>query len=303
MSKFKPYTPPAALLLTVFVLLALSGLLTSTSDQISELFFTNMILQIVIFILPALFYCKIRRRKVTHSSYTFAILPAHPVFLLSIFGVIVLGSMLVNLGVAALFGIAEEFGTSASTTLTGIADASGAVFVIFSFCILPAITEEFFFRGILLSEYTDSNPTAAVLLSTVAFAVSHFDPIQMPAYLLSGLLLAFSVRVTRSLLAPIFLHCAVNLFNVFLLPYLWQVTLAPLGVLFTVFILVGLLLICALVALRETEQIYTDYASDPRREKDSFGKPGSFFTTFLYGLFSPPFAAALILALVLILIK
>ena len=302
MSKFKQYTPPAVLLLTVFVLLALSGLLTSTSDEVSELCFTNMILQIVIFILPALFYCKIRRRKVTHAGYSFAILPAHPVFLLAMFGVIVLGSMLVNLGVAALFGTAEEFGASAATTLTGIADVSGAVYVIFSFCIIPAITEEFFFRGILLSEYTDSNPAAAVLLSTVAFAASHFDAVQLPAYLLSGLLLAFAVRVTRSLLTPILLHCAVNLFNVFLLPYLWQVTLAPLGVLFTVFILVGLLLICALVVLRETEQIYTDYASDPRREKDTFGKSGSFFTTLLHGFLAPPFIAALILSLILALI-
>ncbi|MGM9648337.1 MAG: lysostaphin resistance A-like protein [Eubacteriales bacterium] len=299
MSKFKQYTPPAVLLLTVFILLALSGLLSEGSAGVSELFFTNMILQIVIFILPALFYCRIRRRPIVRSGYTFAILPAHPIFLLSMFGVIVLGSMLVNLGVAALSGTAEEFGASASNTLAGIADASGAVYVIFSFCIIPAITEEFFFRGILLSEYADDSPVAAVLLSTLAFAASHFNLTQLPAYLLSGLLLAFSIRVTHSLLTPILLHCAVNLFNVFLLPYLWQVTLAPLGVLFTVFILMGLILIFAIVALREAEQIYTDYASDSRREKDTFGKRGSFFHTLLYGAFTPPFVAALLLSLIL----
>lgn len=300
MSKFKQLTPPALLLLTVFVLLALSNLLTGTSDSVAELFFTNMILQMVIFILPALFYCKLRRRKITHESYSFAILPAHPIFLLSMFGIIVLGSMLVNLGVVAFSNTAEEFGATASTTLTQIVDTSGAVYVIFSFCVIPAITEEFFFRGILLSEYSDSNPTAAVLLSTLAFALSHFDPIQLPSYVLSGLLLAISVRVTRSLLSPILLHCAVNLFNVFLLPYLWQITLAPLGVLFTVFILTGLLLVCTLIALREVEQIYTDYASDPRREKDSFSKSGSFFPTLVNGFLSPPYIATLLLGLLVI---
>lgn len=300
MSKFKQFAPPAVLLLAVFILLALSGMLSDDSENVAELFFTNMILQMVIFILPALFYCKLRRRKITHSSYTFAVLPAHPIFLLSMFGVIVLGSMLVNLGVAAFSNTAEEFGASASTTLTQIADASGVMYVIFSFCIIPAITEEFFFRGILLSEYSDNSPSAAVLLSTLAFALSHFDLIQLPAYILSGLLLAFSVRVTRSLLTPILLHCAVNLFNVFLLPYLWQITLAPLGVLFTVFILTGLLLICALIALRETEQIYTDYASDPRREKDTFAKPHSFLPTLLHGFLSPAYIAATLLALIVI---
>ncbi|MBQ7354948.1 MAG: CPBP family intramembrane metalloprotease [Clostridia bacterium] len=299
MNRFKQYIPPSILLLTVFVLLALSGVLTATPDGISELFFTHMILQIVIFILPALFYCKIRHRKVTHETYSFAVLPAHPVFLLALFGVIVLGSMLINLGVTAAFAFAEEFGTEASVTLTGITDATEAIYVVFSFCILPAITEEFFFRGVLMSEYADQNPTAAVLLSTLAFAASHFELTQMPAYLFSGLLLAFAVRVTHSLIPAILLHCAVNLFNVFLLPYLWQLTLAPLGVLFTVFILVGLILVFALVALRETEQIYTDYASDPRREKDSFGKPGSLVTTMFHGLLSPPFAASLVLALIL----
>lgn len=302
MNKLKHHTPPAALLLTVFILLALSGLLTGSSEGISELFFTNMILQILIFILPALFYCRIRRRTILKKSYTFSVLPVHPVFLLSLFGVIVLGSMLINLGISALAGTTEEFGNSASTTLTGITDAAGAVYVIFSFCIVPAVTEEFFFRGVLLSEYTEDNPNAAILLTTIAFAASHFDLVQMPAYLFSGLLLAFSLRVTRSLLTPIILHCAVNLFNIFVLPYLWQVTLAPLGILFTVFILVGLILVCGLVVLRETEQIYTDYASDPRRESDTFGKPGSFLSTLLNGLFSPLYLVALALALILALI-
>lgn len=302
MNRFKQYVPPAALLLTVYVLLALSGLLTAASDEVSELFFTNMVLQIVIFILPALFYCKIRKRGITHETYSFGVLPAHPVFLLSLFGVIVLGSMLINLGVAAAFATAEEFGSEASVTLTGITDATEAVYVIFAFCILPAITEEFFFRGVLMSEYAQHNPTAAVLLSTLAFAASHFELTQMPAYLFSGLLLAFAVRVTRSLIPAILLHCAINLFNVFLLPYLWQITLAPLGVLFTVFILVGLILVFALVMLRETEQIYTDYASDPRREKDTFGRSGSFGAALFHGLFSPPFIIALGLALILALI-
>ncbi len=302
MSKFKQYIPPATLTLAVFVLLALSGLFSSASRDVTELFFTTIILQVMIFVLPALLYCKLRKRKVTHPTYNFAPLPAHPIFLLSLFGVIVLGSLLINLGVSAFSGTTEEFGASSSETLTGIASASGALYVVFATCIIPAITEEFFFRGILLSEYSDHNPAAAILLSAVAFAASHFDLYQMPAYLFSGLLLAASLRVTRSLLTPILLHSAANLFNVFLLPYLWQVTLAPLGVLFTVFILAGLILLFAIVALREVEQIYTDYASDSRREKDHFGKPHSFFPTLLHGLSTPPFLAALILALVLALI-
>lgn len=302
MNKLRTTTKPSLLLLAVFGLLAISGFLSKGAQSVTELFFTNIILQVVIFILPTLLYCLLCKRKVTHASYNFAILPVHPLFLLTTFCVLVLGSMLINLGVAAISGTTQEFGYSASSTLTGISGASGAIYVIFSFCIVPAISEEFFFRGILLSEYTEANSTAAFLLTSIAFAASHFDLYQFPAYLFSGLILAFSLRITRSLLAPMLLHCAANLFNIFLLPYLWQVTLAPLGVLFSVFILAGLLLIIALVVLKEAEQIYTDYAADPRREKDEFSKPNTFLPTLGHSFLAPPYLGALVLALVLALL-
>ncbi len=302
LNKLHPTTKPSLLLLTVFGLLALSGFLSKRATSVSELFFTTMILQVVIFILPALFYCLLRKRKLTHTSYTFAPLPLRPLFLFAAFGALVLGSMLINIGITAIAGTTEEFSNSASSTLTGITGASSAIYVIFSFCIIPAVAEEFFFRGILLSEYTEANSSAAFFLTSLAFAASHFDIYQFPAYLYSGLILAFSLRITRNLLAPILLHTAANLFNIFLLPYLWQVTLAPLGVLFALFILAGLLLIITLVFMREAEQIYMEYATDPRREKDRFSAPNTFLSTLGHGILTPPYLGAMLLALIIALL-
>lgn len=300
MIKLKKSSPPAILLLIVFILLAASGLLSKSAQTVNEVFFTNMILQVMIFILPALFYCLIRRRPVLQKSYTFTVMPLPLFFLVSVFGVMVLGSTLINLGVSVLTNSAEEFSNSASSTLTGITDVVSALHVVFSLCIVPAIAEEFFFRGVLLSEYTEENPYAAVLLTSIVFAASHFDLTLFPSYLFSGLLLAFSLRITRNLLVPILIHCAVNLFNIFLLPYLWQVTLAPLGPLFTVFIVVGLLLLFAWGAFWEAEHIYIDYASDPRREEDTFGERGSFAPTLTGGLLSPPYLIAIALSALMI---
>ena len=300
MNSLKKSSPPAILLLIVFILLTVSGFLSKSAQTMNEVFFTNMILQVLIFVLPSLFYCLIRRRPVLHQSYTFTAMPIPLLFLTAVFAVMVLGSMLINLGVAALTNSTQEFSNSASSTLTGITDVLSALHVLFSLCIVPAIAEEFFFRGILLSEYTDENPHAAVILTTIVFAASHFNLTLFPSYLFNGFMLAFALRVTRNLLAPILIHCAVNLFNIFLLPYLWQVTLAPLGPLFTVFIVVGLLLAFALVALREAEHIYTDYASDPRREGDTFGERGSFTPTLTAGFLSPPYLAVLGLSALMI---
>ena len=299
MNKLRATTKPSILLLVVFGLLAISGFLSQSTNSVAELFFTNMVLKVVIFILPALFYCHLFKRKLTHTSYNFSILPLRPLFLFAAFGALVLGSMLINIGITAIAGTTEEFSSNASSTLTGIQGISGALYVIFAFGIIPAIAEEFFFRGILMSEYTDSNSTAAFFLASIAFAASHFDIYQFPAYLFSGFILAFSLRITRNLLAPILLHAAANIFNIFLLPYLWQVTLAPLGVLFSLFILAGLLLIITLVFMKEAEGIYMEYATDPRREKDRFSAPNTFVSTFGQGILSPPYLGALLLALII----
>lgn len=299
MIKLKPTTKTSILLLTVFGLLALSDPLSKSASTVSELFFTNMILQAVIFILPAIFYCKLTKRKLTHTSYSFSPLPLRPLFLFAALGALVLGSMLINIGITAMAGTTQEFSNSASSTLTGITGASGVLYVIFSFCIVPAISEEFFFRGILLSEYTESNSTAAFFLTSIAFAASHFDLYQFPAYLYSGLILAFTLRITRNLIAPILLHTAANLFNIFVLPYLWQVTLAPLGILFSIFILAGSLLIITLVVMQEAEQIYTEYATDPRREQDKFSPPNTFLSTLGQGFLAPPYLGAMLLAFII----
>ena len=54
LNKLHPTTNPSLLLLIVFGLLAVSGFLSGRATSVSELFFTTMILQVVIFILPAL---------------------------------------------------------------------------------------------------------------------------------------------------------------------------------------------------------------------------------------------------------
>lgn len=288
---------PSLLMLVVFILLLLSRLIPS-GESISDLFLSDIVLQILIFILPALFYCKLRKIPVSKTSSVTTLLPIRFALLAGLFGVLVLGSMLINLGVYSLAGNVEQFSSSTAETLTGISSVSGALFVVIAFCIVPAIAEEFFFRGILLSEYAENGRLASLLITSLAFAMAHFDILQLPAYLFSGMILGFSLTVTRSLLAPMLLHCASNLFNIFLAPYLWQITFAPLGVLFTVFILIGLLLLFAILALREAEDIATEYAYDPRRADDKPFPPKKSAAMLLRNLLCPPYLVCVLVFLI-----
>lgn len=284
-------------MLAVFALLLLSRLIP-TSESVSELFLSDIVLQILIFILPPLFYCKLRKIPVSKASSVTTILPIRFVLLASLLIVMVLGSMLINLAVYSIAGSAEQFGSSTAETLTGISSVSGALYVVVAFGIVPAVAEEFFFRGILLSEYSDNGRFSAILITSIAFAMAHFDLLQLPSYLFSGMILGFALTVTRSLLAPMLIHCASNLFNIFLAPYLWQVAIAPLGVLFTVLILIGLLLIFAILALREAEEISTEYAYDPRRADDKPSPPKNSFSLLLRNLLAPPYLVCVLLFLI-----
>lgn len=297
MIKFSKSMAPSLLILVVFALLLLSRLIPS-GQSATDLFLSDIVLQILIFVLPCLFYCKLRRIPVSKISSLTTVLPIRFILLIGLFGVMVLGSMLLNLGVYSLAGSVEQYSSSSAETLMQISSVSGAFFVVLAFCIVPAIVEEFFFRGILFSEYSDSGRFAALFITSFAFAMAHFDLLQLPSYLFSGMILGFSLNVTRSLLAPMLLHCASNLFNIFLAPYLWQITFAPLGVLFTFFILIGLLLIFAVLALREAEDISTEYAYDPRRAEDTPLSPQKSLALLAQDLLCPPYLVCILVFII-----
>lgn len=294
MIKLNKQAAPSLLLFIVYLLLLLSSFIPA-GKSVAELFMGDIVLQILIFVLPALFYCKLRKIPISKTSSVTNVLPIRFVLLASLLIVMVLGSMLINLGVYAYAGSMEQYGQSTAQTLTEISSVSGALYTVVAFAIVPAVVEEFFFRGILLSEYSDCGRFATLFLTSLAFAMSHFDLLQLPAYFFSGMILGYSLMVTRSLLAPMLLHCASNLFNIFLAPYIWQITLAPLGVLFTVFILIGLLLVFAILAFREAEGVATEYAYDPRRADDQPLSSKKSLGRLLRSLLSLPYLACLLL--------
>ena len=99
--------------------------------------------------------------------------------------------------------------------------------MILAYAALPAFCEEFVFRGLLISEYEKRSSTAAVLLSSIFFALLHFDIERFPTYFFAGLMLALTLYASRSLLAAMVLHFCHNMIGIFGRPYIQ--TLAELG--------------------------------------------------------------------------
>lgn len=74
--------------------------------------------------------------------------------------------------------------------------------------ILPALGEEFIFRGIVQQKLTESisNPHLAILIASLLFGLTHMQLERLLPLTFLGLLLGYSFYYTKSLIVPIVLH-------------------------------------------------------------------------------------------------
>ena len=124
-------------------------------------------------------------------------------------------------------GIAESLGYS-SKNLMGVYEllassnsTIGFIFSIFLMSVLPAVAEEFLFRGVLqtlLKKWSKSSHLAIIITSLI-FAVIHSNPEQILGILLLGLILGYLFELTGNLIYPIILHASNNLLSVIGMKY------------------------------------------------------------------------------------
>ena len=96
--------------------------------------------------------------------------------------------------------------------LTEMAEASPEVaMLVFMTVIAAPFTEEVFFRGLLQGALRDRfGPVRAVVISSLAFAVVHFQVVQFPALLVIGVVHALLVLATGRLGPALWSHVAFN---------------------------------------------------------------------------------------------
>lgn len=103
-----------------------------------------------------------------------------------------------------------------SKTSTGSEYNTGFSFIlqIISVAVIPALVEEFMFRGIILHKLLPYGSTFAIIVSTVLFALLHENIVQIPFAFVGGLAMAFCVVKTKSLLPSIISHFIINFLSV-----------------------------------------------------------------------------------------
>lgn len=107
-----------------------------------------------------------------------------------------------------------------SLPIDGITFLEGILLVL-AVVILPAVCEEFVFRGIIMNEYYECGPYLTILASSILFAFVHLDFSQFPIFLLNGLVLGLLAYISGSIIYPIIAHLIYNVFVLCFEKYLW----------------------------------------------------------------------------------
>lgn len=286
------------LLAFVFALLYFVGFLPADRLGMDENpYLAVVVLELVIYALPALFYCRLRGADFGARLRLRLPKPGHILYLLYAAIFLIGGSALISIGMYTLFP--ESFAAGSSEMYTNFARNAGifdGLYLVMAFAILPAVTEELLFRGIVVGSYETMGVTTAVIVSSLAFAMSHFSFVRFPVYFFSGLVLAGVMYATRSLFASVVIHALNNAFVLFLEKFLLHIADKRSISMVLFLIIVGFFtLVSAVLMFMEAGNLYAGYAGENLSSEYVVRRKGGTLPALAQSVFSPAFLAVVVL--------
>ena len=175
-----------------------------------------IILQILIFMIPAIIFSRLKgvgySMKLNIKLFSPGKLGSIIVSALTL----ICGSILIRFVEIYLFGV-ENFGFSMFDKYLNALTSDEFLFTATAFAVVPAITEEFVFRAIVLTEYNEegygavSSSVVSALLSSMLFF--SFD--KLPIFFLAGIIFSMVTYTTGSSLAAMLCHMIFNFYGIF----------------------------------------------------------------------------------------
>lgn len=130
---------------------------------------------------------------------------------------ITIGAFLQNTILSVAFNwLLEAIGVTPNVNLPLTDNALNVTLAVLAVCVLPAISEEFLFRGIMLSSYRSKGAMGSAILTAIIFALSHFNPAQIMHQAVLGFVLAYLVIASDNIWYGVVLHLLNNLIALFI---------------------------------------------------------------------------------------
>ncbi len=183
----------------------------SANDNIN-LYIIMSITSLACLIIPGFIYCKLSKTSLQKIVPFQKIKFTKLMLLVSVgFGMAFIGDYVAEIFIhnMSLVGISNKMDMD-YTTYSPLEN----MLYILSVAVVPAISEEFALRGIVLGKLRQFGDSFAVIISAVLFAVLHGNIVQIPFAFILGLVFGFIVIKTNTLLPTIIIHFLNNFYAV-----------------------------------------------------------------------------------------
>ncbi|MBQ7322744.1 MAG: CPBP family intramembrane metalloprotease [Clostridia bacterium] len=249
------------LALATYCLLLLSRLIDASLLTRDNEYFGVVILQIMIFLIPAFAYIRWKGDALRSRLRLRPVRADHILLILGALLALMGGSMLLQIAVGAADPAASRFSLYDTFVSKNDGTAGNAAYLILAYAALPAFCEELIFRGIFCAEYDRHGASCAALMSMLFFTMLHFNLRNAPVYLFSALVLCAVMYATESVFAAMAVHFGYNLFGLFGVPYVTAVYTSMGRVWVLIFVLITMLLFGAAIFCGEAARLYRGYAT------------------------------------------
>lgn len=247
---------PALLVLATYVLLLFSKIIDLKLLNRENEYYTVVILQLLIFLLPAAIWCIYRGEGYTKRLRLRLPRPNSFLLIISATLLMISGGLFLSFIFGGLDSLSKNFSLYDTFISKSNSTVQSNVYLILAYALLPAICEEVVYRGILCAEYEKGGVARSIVFSSIFFALLHFNPINILTYLFSGAILALVLYATRSLFASMITHLLYNIFGLFGQKYMNTLYKITGSEVFFVFIITLILLLSAAIFCRQASKLY-----------------------------------------------
>ena len=208
----------AGLYYVIFVLVALVASVvfsvTGISGQEGATFATravSVIMLHLVFIVAVVVICRLKNKQLFSSFDLHKKMQGRDVLPLLVLSVVcILAFILLHNTVIYLFGLMGYSGRDLDDTIPNF---GVFVLLVFAMAVLPAVSEELIFRGLIFKSLLPYGKWLAVVVSATLFSLYHMNPVQTVYQFLLGIVFALVYLRTGNMRYPMLLH----FFNNFLI--------------------------------------------------------------------------------------
>lgn len=283
------FTAPLLAIAVMLMLVASRFLDLSMLSYHENIFLAVIVLQLLILVVPTVFYAKLRGEKfMKRLRFTPFGVEKLLVTLLAA-ATLILGDILIKLAMYPLGLISGEYSVY-YYYLSG--EETNILYSLLTFCIVPAVTEELLFRSVLCAEYEPSGVITAVVASSALYAMFGINFSYFPVYFFAGIIFALIMYLTQSVFTSMLCHLIYNVAAVSLGETVWNIIAKPQSRAFLVFVIAFLFLVCLSSLFGECERIYYGYSLANKNSDYAAECPKFNLRLFLEALLAPPFLAS-----------